>query len=122
MPTASSNSSARCRGGGCLEYRTAGSRTFSSTVRLRKAVCPCGTRPIRALRSRDLALSSSEYISVSSTDTTPDVGVSMPASMLSKVLLPLPERPVRTVRSPTFRSRSSGRTAARTSPLLPARG
>lgn len=52
----------------------------------------------------------------------PDVGASMPASMLSRVLLPLPERPVITVRLPEPSSRSSGRTAVRTPPEAPARG
>ena len=37
--------------------------------------------------------------------TAPDVGASMPASMLSRVLLPLPERPVSAVRLPPLNFR-----------------
>ena len=53
---------------------TDGSRTFSRTVRLRSAVCPCGIRPMRSLRKCERSSSRIAYRSASPSRTVPARG------------------------------------------------
>ena len=85
----------------------AGRITLSSTVRLPSRVWLWVTKPMVRLRSRDSSLSLSSVTSRPSTCTVPELGRTNPATILIRVLLPLPERPTMATNSPASIVRST---------------
>jgi len=82
-----------------------GRRTLSSTDKLEIKLCPCGIKPIVVFLKADIAASLSREMSRPSIRTTPALGSSSPAVMLSSVLFPLPDLPVILTKSPASSSR-----------------
>ncbi len=88
------------------------SRRFSSTFRLGTRCSFCGTIPTERPRQRSSAAPSSLPSAWPPTSISPSLGLSSPATRCRSVVLPLPEAPSTSQRSPAAASkRSSARTS-----------
>jgi superfamily II DNA or RNA helicase len=109
MPTRASRRCA-CAGlsaTGTFRAKSMGSITFSSTVSVGRSWKNWKTSPMCSARKPASSDSESAPSEAPATCTVPDVGLSMPASRLSSVVLPLPDRPTTATNSPCSMSRSS---------------